>query len=121
MIIVRLGHLKGDAIANNPFTEDIYVYMDAALDLLGYAAKINSSKVLFLDIETVPLQEHFNQLDAEAQALWEHKSAYQRGEATPEDFYERAGIWAEFGKIVCISVGFFTPNTQDVQFRTKSF
>lgn len=83
--------------------------------------RINRSKVLFLDIETVPLQEHFNQLDAEAQALWEHKSAYQRGEATPEDFYERAGIWAEFGKIVCISVGFFTPNTQDVQFRTKSF
>lgn len=39
VIIVRLGHLKGDAIANNPFTEDIYVYMDAALDLLGYAAK----------------------------------------------------------------------------------
>jgi CubicO group peptidase (beta-lactamase class C family) len=39
VIVVRLGHLKGDAIADNPFTEDIYMYMDAALDLLGYASK----------------------------------------------------------------------------------
>ena len=55
--------------------------------------------------------------------MWEQKTAYQRkGDQTPEDFYERAGIWAEFGKIVCISVGFFdtsTPNSK--QLRIKSF
>ncbi len=40
--------------------------------------------------------------------LWDLKTQYQRKEETPEDFYERAGIWAEFGKIICISVGIFT-------------
>lgn len=83
--------------------------------------KINRSKVLFLDIETVPQEQFYNQLDPETQALWEQKSAYQRGETEPETFYERAGIWAEFGKIICISVGFFTANTPEAQFRTKSF
>ena len=38
-----------------------------------------------------------------------------------EEFYERAGIWAEFGKIVCISVGYFTPNEKEKQLRVKSF
>ncbi len=36
-------------------------------------------------------------------------------------FYERAGIWAEFGKIVCISVGFFDNHAKDLNFRLKSF
>ena len=71
--------------------------------------KINLNNILFLDIETVPEAEDFNALDAEMQNLWEHKTQYQRkDEYTPEDFYDRAGIWAEFGKIVCVSVGYFT-------------
>ena len=71
--------------------------------------KINLNNILFLDIETVPEAEDFNALDAEMKDLWEHKTQYQRkDEYTPEDFYDRAGIWAEFGKIVCISVGYFT-------------
>jgi hypothetical protein len=35
------------------------------------------------------------------QALWEHKTLYQRKDDFTEEFYDRAGIWAEFGKIVC--------------------
>lgn len=83
---------------------------------------LNLKKILFLDIETVPQEEHFDGLSTYRQELWEQKSAYQRGaEYTAEEFYDRAGIWAEFGKIVCISVGYFDPNTPDLSFRMKSF
>ncbi len=78
--------------------------------------------ILFLDIETVPLEEKFSNLAQEDQELYAAKTQYQRKEeCTPEDFYDRAGIWAEFGKIVCISVGFFTRSDTNRQFRTKSF
>ncbi|WP_010180576.1 3'-5' exonuclease [Aquimarina agarilytica] len=78
--------------------------------------------VLFLDIETVPQEENFNLISEDLQELYTKKTAYQRkDDFTPEEFYERAGIWAEFGKIVCISVGYFTPNTSERQFRVTSF
>ena len=83
---------------------------------------INLGHILFLDIETVPEQEKFEQLDQTKQELWEHKSRYQRkDEITPEDFYERAGIWAEFGKIICISVGYFNFKGDIRNFRVTSF
>jgi phage pi2 protein 07 len=70
--------------------------------------KIRLDNILFLDIETVPEAADYNELDSEMKDLWEHKTQYQRkDEHTPEDFYDRAGIWAEFGKIICISVGYF--------------
>ena len=84
--------------------------------------KMNLENILFLDIETVPEQENFSALDAEMQSLWEAKTQYQRkDDFTPEDFYERAGIWAEFGKIVCISVGYFTLKSDIRHFRVTSF
>lgn len=84
--------------------------------------KINLNNILFFDIETVPETENFNELDAEMKELWEQKTSYQRrDEFTPEDFYERAGIWAEFGKIVCISVGYFVNKGDIRNFRVTSF
>ncbi len=84
--------------------------------------KMNLENILFLDIETVPEQENFTALDAEMQSLWEHKTQFQRKEEfTAEDFYERAGIWAEFGKIVCISAGYFTFKGDIRHFRVTSF
>lgn len=84
--------------------------------------KINLSNILFLDIETVPETASFDNLDVVKQELFAKKTQYQRKEdASPEDFYERAGIWAEFGKIVCISVGIFDDHTTDLTFRLKSF
>ncbi|MDX1470542.1 MAG: 3'-5' exonuclease [Flavobacteriaceae bacterium] len=78
--------------------------------------------ILFLDIETVPEMEHFSELDEAKQELWDAKSKYQRKEDfTAEEFYERAGIWAEFGRIICISVGFFAFKTNERTFRVKSF
>lgn len=81
--------------------------------------RLQRNRILFLDIETVPQTAGFQDLDSESQSLWEQKSAYQRGEISAEDFYERAGIWAEFGKIICISVGYFVPESD--RFRIKSF
>ena len=84
--------------------------------------KIQLGNILFLDIETVPEQESYALLDTETQSLWEAKTQYQRrDEYTPEDFYERAGIWAEFGKIVCISAGYFTLKGDIRHFRVTSF
>lgn len=84
--------------------------------------RINVEHILFLDIETVPESEHFNELDDEKKELWDHKSKYQRKEEfTTEEFYERAGIWAEFGKIICISVGYFNFKGDIRTFRTTSF
>lgn len=84
--------------------------------------KINLEHLLFLDIETVPEQESFQDLDENKKELWEHKSQYQRKEnVSAEEFYERAGIWAEFGKIVCISVGYFKINGGKRTFRVTTF
>ena len=78
--------------------------------------------ILFLDIETVPQSHDFNTLPEEAQELWELKTKYQRkDEYTPEEFYDRAGIWAEFGIIVCISVGYFLQTQDGRTFRVRSF
>ena len=85
-------------------------------------SKLNLEDILFLDIETVPETQHFSELDITKQELWELKSQYQRKEdATAEEFYERAGIWAEFGKIICISVGYFNIQGDKRTFRVTSF
>lgn len=84
---------------------------------------LNFDKILFLDIETVPEFRNFTELSEEKQELFAAKTKYQRKEEfTPEEFYERAGIWAEFGKIVCISVGYFVGSKiAQKEFRVTSF
>ena len=84
-------------------------------------SKINITNILFLDIETVPEIELFSDLSEEKQELYALKTKYQRkDEVSPEDFYERAGIWAEFGKVICISVGYFVSLADKREFRVKS-
>ncbi len=84
--------------------------------------KINLENILFLDIETVPKHDDFNKLSDPEKELWETKSQYQRkDDISAEDFYHRAGIWAEFGKIICISVGYFTLKNNTRNFRVTSF
>ncbi len=69
---------------------------------------INLNKVFVIDIETVAQYQYFEDLSPAQQALWEQKTKLQRkDEQTAAEFYERAGIQAEFGKIICISLGFF--------------
>nr|WP_297306977.1 3'-5' exonuclease [uncultured Flavobacterium sp.] len=84
--------------------------------------KIHLQNILFLDIETVPEVHKFNELDETTQILFAEKTAYQRkDDVSAEEFYQRAGIWAEFGKIICISVGYFVLKNNIRQFRTTSF
>ncbi len=84
--------------------------------------KLNLQNILFLDIETVPEVEFFTDLSTEMQELYALKTQYQRkDEFTPEEFYHRAGIWAEFGKIICISVGYFVDRKGVNQLRVTSF
>lgn len=84
--------------------------------------KTKLNNILFLDIETVPQEENWKNLSEETKELYEKKTQYQRKEAfTAEAFYDRAGIWAEFGKIICISVGYFVEIDNLNQFRVTSF
>ena len=85
-------------------------------------SKLHLENILFLDIETVPETKHFSDLDETKQTLWELKSQYQRkDDFTAEEFYDRAGIWAEFGKVICISVGYFSVTNDLRTFRVTSF
>lgn len=79
--------------------------------------------ILFLDIENVPEQPDFKQLSEEAQELYAAKTAYKRKaeNISAAAYYNHAGIWAEFGKIVCVSVGYVTTTSTGRQFRVRSF
>ncbi len=79
------------------------------------------STLLFIDIETVPRFEYWNEVPVAERQLFEKKTAYLRKDVLPEIYYERAGIWAEFGKVICISTGFFTSLEPTRKFCMKSF
>ncbi len=84
---------------------------------------IKNTDVLFLDIETVSAYKSFDELPKRMKVLWtkKAKSLTKQEDIKPEELYERAGIYAEFGKIVCISVGFMVKKQDEFAFRLKSF
>ncbi|MFW5707557.1 MAG: 3'-5' exonuclease [Bacteroidota bacterium] len=87
--------------------------------------RIPLKNILFLDVETVPQVKDFNELDPALQDLWVKKAmriAPADEALTPEELYfERAGIYSEFGKIVCISAGFFHGDEDHLKFRCKAY
>ena len=83
---------------------------------------ISSEDILFIDIETVPQQASFTDLPENFRKLWDKKSVYFREqEQDAADVYERAGIYAEFGRIVCISAGVIIQKNGERFYRVKSF
>lgn len=82
------------------------------------------SNILFLDIETVPQYPVYTDLPDEWKALWENKASSlirnKEGE-TAESIYNRAGIYAEFGKIICISCGVLSGSRDEKKLTIKSF
>jgi 3'-5' exonuclease len=85
---------------------------------------MNFNNILFLDIETVAQQDAYASLDAEWQELWDLKAqVILRGKEgdSPESIYDRAGIYAEFGKIICISCGCIQGTGSDKRLVLKSF
>ena len=83
---------------------------------------LSSEDILFLDIETVPQKPEFKELTESFQHLWDKKSIHFRNEnQEASDVYERAGIYAEFGKIICISAGLIIQKNGERYYRVKSF
>ncbi len=85
--------------------------------------EIKTKNILFLDIETVPCTPSFDDLSINFQQLWTEKTTWQRkDEYTPSEFYKlKAGVMAEFAKIICISVGYLFSEKGENHFRIKSF
>jgi hypothetical protein len=83
---------------------------------------VNYSKILFFDIETVPQTFDYNELDERGQGLWDKKTRFiqEREDLTAEEVYDKAGIYAEFGRVVCISLGFVLQKEGENQIRIKS-
>jgi uncharacterized protein YprB with RNaseH-like and TPR domain len=82
------------------------------------------SNILFLDIETVSQQASFEALSEGWRALWRRKAELllrNKEDETPESIYGRAGIYAEFGKIICISCGVLQGTAADRKIILKSF
>jgi predicted PolB exonuclease-like 3'-5' exonuclease len=85
--------------------------------------QIDLTGVLVLDIETAPQYPSYQLLPDHWKKLWDKKAAFIKKDdsQTSGDVYPRAGIYAEFGKIICISVGYFNRSGNNWQFRLKSF
>ncbi len=83
---------------------------------------LKPENILFLDIETVPEVDEFEKLSEKKQQLWEKKSSYfRKDDELASDVYQRAGIYAEFGKVICISVGIVYAQGPGTRLRLKSF
>ena len=81
--------------------------------------------ILFLDIETVANTYDYNAMDERMKIQWSRKAGFLRREKDQSDegiYHERAGIYAEFGKIVCIAVGkFIETESGDLMLKTKTY
>jgi len=78
--------------------------------------KVKIEDILFLDIETAPIVYIYDEMDEKMRQLWNHKFIYNK-DADPAEQYKKAGVYSEFAKIICISVGFL----KEGNFRLKSF
>jgi DNA polymerase elongation subunit (family B) len=82
---------------------------------------IQLQDLLVLDIETVSQKKSFDDLDEEWQELWARKAgALNNPEIVPSKIYDRAAIYAEFGKIVCIGLGIFHNIEGELHLKVKS-
>lgn len=83
---------------------------------------IRTEDLIIIDIETAPVSPSFEKLDEEWKILWEEKTRYSLPDnSTAAEFYpRRAGVMAEFARIVCISMGYFLKEPH-LKMRVKSF
>jgi uncharacterized protein YprB with RNaseH-like and TPR domain len=80
---------------------------------------LDIENILFVDIETVPISGSYEEMPDSLRILWDKKASYLKRETddTPKTLFSRAGIYAEFGKIICVSAGYLRNGV----FRIKSF
>lgn len=86
-------------------------------------SSIDIKDILFLDIETVSQVYEYNELDDSWKELWANKTRFiqEREDKTAQELYDRAAIYAEFGKVVCVSTAFFYLSGSEEKLRVKSF
>lgn len=83
--------------------------------------------ILFLDIETASLEADFSEMPERLQSEWLKKEQHIAGKDLSIEpgslFFQKAGIYAEFGKVICVGVGYFHFVEQEnkLEFRTKSY
>lgn len=85
---------------------------------------MNFNNILFLDIETVSQYENYEQMPEDWKELWDLKAQVinrNREDEGPDSTYHKAGIFAEFGKIVCISCGCIQGTGEDKKLVIKSY
>jgi 3'-5' exonuclease len=84
---------------------------------------VHPEHILFLDIETVPAYATYDEVPENWKPLWEKKSQalIKKETDTPASVYTSAGFFAEFGKIICICVGYLKKAEGKEQFRMKAF
>jgi len=84
---------------------------------------IRPEQVLFLDVETVPQFPEYTDVPDQKKKFWDHKASFlmKSEHDSPASLYERAGIYSEFGKIVCISSAFIKPADGKREIFVKSF
>jgi len=85
---------------------------------------VSTENVLFIDIETAPAAKQYDLLPEIFQELWHDKFSrhLKEGEKIEEQFFNNAGIYAEFGKVICISAGMLKKDDSNVQkLRIRSF
>jgi 3'-5' exonuclease len=84
--------------------------------------QLKIGNILFLDIETVPAHPSWHDLPDKIKVLWDKKVSHlKKGDETSEELYARAGIFAEFGRIICICTGMIVTQDERRVFRLKSF
>jgi len=85
---------------------------------------IHLYNILFLDIETVPQHDGHENMPDEWKTLWDLKASYlirNKETETSQSIYSRAGIYAEFGKIICVSCGVIQGAGAEKKLNLKSF
>lgn len=88
---------------------------------------MNIKNILFVDIETVSEKKDFDELPSEMKDFWKNKSKYWMKEEVvsetevSEIYNNKAGIYAEFAKVICISVGIIYAKNEKNEIRIKSF
>ncbi len=81
------------------------------------------NNILFLDIETVPVEYRYEGMDETSRELWDEKMRFQSEQqgVSTADLYEKAGVLAEFAKVVCICIGVFYEENGERKLRLKTF
>ncbi len=91
---------------------------------MKHLQQISIDKILFMDIETVPMVSDYSQLSEALQKQWLHKFQFIKHELemdAEQGFAMKAGVYAEFSKIICISMGRFKIENGERIFSVKSF